>query len=87
MTGTVTDRNLMLEQQGKRVRVEKSDGSHVWALTIVHVVDVGEKHELRLANRDDKTHKPDWALSQKLWEAIEPAEPNDLNCQYALTIK
>lgn len=86
MTGQVTDRSLMLEQQGKRVRVEKSDGSHVWALTIVHVVDA-DKHELRLCNRDDKTHKPDWVLSQKLWEAIEPAEPNDMNCQYEITIK
>lgn len=86
MQGDVTDRNLMLEQQGKRVRVEKSDGSHVWALTIVHVVDE-HGHSLRLCNRDDKTHKPDWALSQKLWEAIEPAEKNDLNCEYEITIK
>lgn len=86
MTGQVTDRKLMLEQQGKRVLVSKTDGSRTWALTIVHVVDV-DKHELRLTNRDDKTRKPDWALSQKLWEAIEPAEANKLNCQYALTIK
>lgn len=86
MTGQVNDRNLMLDHQGKRVRVEKSDGSHVWALTIVHVIDA-DKHELRLCNRDSKDHKPDWTLSQKLWEAIEPAEKNDLNCEYTLTIK
>ena len=86
MTGDVTDRSLMLEHQGKRVRVEKSDGSRVWALTIVHVVDE-RGHSLRLCNRESKDHKPDWPLSQKLWEAIEPAEKNDLNCEYALTIK
>ena len=86
MTGQVNDCNLMLEQQGKRVRVEKSDGSHVWALTVVHVVGV-DKHELHLCNREHKSGKPDWALTQKLWEAIEPAEKNDLNCEYALTIK
>jgi len=86
MNGNVTDRNLMLEQQGKRVRVEKSDGSHEWAMTIVHVVDTGG-HSLRLVNREAKDHKPDWALSQKLWEAVEPAEKNDMNCEYALTIK
>jgi len=86
MTGNVTDRNLMLDQQGKRVRVDKSDGSRVWALTIVHVVDA-DKHVLHLVNREDKIRKPDWVLSQKLWEAIEPAETNNLNCEYALTIK
>lgn len=86
MTGNVTDRNLMLEHQGKRVLVAKEDGSRHWALTIVHVVD-GDKHELRLANRDSKDHKPDWPLRQAMWESIEPAEPNKLNCDYEVTIK
>jgi hypothetical protein len=86
MTGDVTDRDLMLAQQGKRVLVAKADGSRHWALTIVHVVDAAIR-ALRLVNRDDKSRQPDWALSQKLWEAIEPAEANNLNCEYELSIK
>ena len=86
MTGDVTDRALMLAQQGKRVLVAKADGSRRWALTIVHVVGEASR-SLRLANRDDKSRQPDWALSQKLWEAIEAAGDNKLNCEYELSIK
>lgn len=87
MNGDVNNKRLMVDQQGKRVHVLKSDGSKEWALTIVHVIDVGGVETLRLTNRDEKAHKPDWALTQKLWDAIEPAEPNKLNCELELTIK
>ena len=90
MTGDVASRDLMLEQQGRRVFVAKADGSgKTWALTIVHVIDTGDRRELRLVNRDSKDRKPDWLLAQKLWDAIQPfgAESNKLNCQYQLTIR
>ena len=86
MEGDVTRRETMRLLQGKRVRVVKQDGSREWALTIVRVLD-GARQELRLVNRDSKAKKPDWALTQKLWDAIEPAERNDLNCGYEVTIK
>lgn len=86
MTGNVTDLNLILAQQGKRVLVAKVDGSRHWALTIVHVVDVAAR-SLRLVNREDKSRQPDWTLSQRLWDAIEAAGPNDLKCEDQLSIK
>jgi hypothetical protein len=74
----------MLAEAGKRVRVSKADGSKSWALTLVEVVDIDNRRELRLCNRS-KPFKPDWSVSQRLWEAVVPAQDDE--CDYRLTIK
>jgi hypothetical protein len=83
MKGSVSDRNLMLEEQGRRVFV--TQGKESWVLTIVHLVDVGDHHELRLTNRDPKSGKPDLLLTQEMWNVIEPTTKVE-HCHYVLKL-
>jgi len=85
MTGAVTDRNRMLEIQGDRVLLHKL-GVPARVLTIVHAVNE-TGHELRLVNREDKSGKPDWPISQKLFEAIHPAKDNKAKAVWEVTVK
>lgn len=86
MTSDVTDPEVMYEHQGQKVFVFKSSTQAQYVLTLVRVLDIG-KQELRLTNREIKSGKPDWPVSQRLWEAIQKAEANPYGCQMELTIK
>lgn len=70
----VTNVDVMRELQGDRVVVLKLIGQELQmthVLTVVRVVDV-DRQELRLVNRENKTHKPDWPLSQAMLDHFKP---------------
>ena len=83
----------ILALQGDRVLVhwrwaDGTDGGDL-PLTFIHVVDVDHR-ELRLVNRDEREHEPDWLVKPELLariEPIEPAEPNQFNCKWKLRVK
>jgi hypothetical protein len=86
MTGNVTDSSIFWQYQGDQVLVRRGEAECV--LTLVRVVDTTGQ-QLRLVNRSNGVRKPDWAISQKLWEAIHPA-PAELEAEgikWALTVK
>lgn len=85
MKGDITNPEVMLAHQGDRVLVLR-EGKPDTALTLVRVMDIG-KQRMRLCNREDKTHKPDWAVDNEIWAAIEPARPNKLGCKWELLIE
>ncbi len=85
MKGSVASVDVMLAHQGDRVLLLKP-GKPDRAFTLVHVVDT-TGHQFRLVNRDDKTRKPDWALSQLIWDAMSPARPNKLDCKWEVTVR
>lgn len=83
MKGSVNNRDNIIQVQGDRVLVLKNGEKRVF--TFVHLVsETG--HELRLVNREVKAHKPDWEVSQKLWEAIEPAPTNPDQAKWAVEV-
>jgi hypothetical protein len=86
MTGNVTDAKMFVEYQGDLVLVHRPKSFDL-LMTIVHVVD-GDGHHLRLCNREASDHRPDWAISQKLWDAIRPnsAEWKEQGVKWWLTI-
>lgn len=85
MTRDINDPIVRLEVQGDRVLVHQTSTDKTYVLTIVHVIDF-DKHELRLVNRD-KTGKPDWPLSQRLFDALRPAPENKDQAKWLLNIK
>jgi len=85
MTSDISDRAVMCEEQGRRVLV--SEGTQRWVLTIVHVIDIGDRHELRLVNRDAKSGQPDLLLTPKMWQAMTPVlAPKGENYRYTLSL-
>jgi len=87
MTGDVKSVETMLKVQGERVLVhwEEEDDSGILVSTFVHVVDVNGR-QLRLVNKEDRNGQPDWAVSQKLLESIEPAPSNAHQARWQLRI-
>ncbi len=85
----VTDPNTILEYQGDRVMVFKHQGAELvraHVLTIVNVVNI-DNRVLYMTNRDSKTHKPDWPLTQALFDHLRPAGANKEQAKWALTVK
>ena len=82
----------MIAIQGDRVLLhwtmaDNSEESGDMVLTVVHVVDIDDRRELRLVNREDKTFSPDWPLSQKLLAAMQPCPTNAFNARWKLRAK
>lgn len=87
----------MLDVQGDRVLIvghgpdREDELYHV--LTIVHVVEGTQKdksdavHSLRLINRDDKSRKPDWLLTQKIVDHFQEAPLNSEGAKWMLYVK
>jgi len=88
MTGDVKSVDTMLKVQGQRVLLFWRDGEESGAVvcTFVHVIDVDRRRELRLVNKDERSHEPDWPVGQKSFDAIRPAAPNKFNAQWQLNI-
>ncbi len=92
----VTDPKTILEYQGDRVLVLKhrqidslqvgTEQALAYVLTIVNVVNA-DNRTLYLTNRDSKTHKPDWPLTQALFDHLRPAGENKEQAKWALTVK
>lgn len=71
MTGSATDSSNYWTVQGDRVLVSRQ-GYDDRVFKIVRAVDTGSE-QLRLINEAGRN--PDWALTQKLWDALKPAPP------------
>lgn len=85
----MTDPKTILEHQGDRVLVFKNTGAElalVHVLTMVNVVHL-DKRELHLTNRESKTGKPDWVLTQALFDHFRPAGENKEQAKWAVTVK
>lgn len=89
----ITSKDTMRELQGDRVVVLTHDVDGVLyvahVLTLVRLIDL-DHEELRMVNRDSKRHKPDWPLSQAMFDHFKPADPEDrdkLQAKWQVTIK
>lgn len=82
MRGSVTDRSVIRNVQGDRVLVLRGDEM----LLMTFVNKIGETSQLRLVNREVKAHRPDWRVTQELWEAIEPAPENKLQAKWFVEV-
>jgi hypothetical protein len=79
----------MLAIQGDRVLVYNHvDASLqlVYVLTVIRVIDV-DRQEMRLINREGKTHKPDWLFTQKWYDSLRPARANKEGAKWEVTLK
>lgn len=89
MSMSVTDLETIQKYQGDRVMIFKHMGDELvkaHVLTAVCVVD-SHKCELHLTNHDSASHKPDWLLTQALFDHFRPAGNNKEQAKWALTIK
>jgi hypothetical protein len=85
----VTDPKTILEHQGDRVLVFKNNGvdlAMVHVLTMVNVVEL-DRRVLHLTNRESKSSKPDWVLTQALFDHFRPAGENKEQAKWAVTVK
>lgn len=67
---------------------EQGNLAVAYLLTLVHVVD-GNKHEMRMVNRDSKTRKPDWPLTQVWFDKLRQVDPasNKQGARWEVTLK
>jgi hypothetical protein len=83
--GDITSPEVMVHYQGDRVLVHRTTLASDIVLTLVRVMTT-DKQQMRLCNREDKTHKPDWVMTQAMWEATLPAKPNKEGCKWELSV-
>ena len=79
----------MLAIQGDRVLVYNHvDGSLLlnYVLTLIRVIDV-DRQEMRMVNREGRTHKPDWLFTQKWHDSLKLAEKNQYGAKWQVTLK
>lgn len=80
----------MREFQGDRVIVYKhaptGERELSWVMTMVRVVEP-DKQALHLTNRESKRCKPDWPLTQALFDALRPAGQNKHQAKWEITVK
>lgn len=85
----ITDPKSMMILQGDRVIVYKHgiNGELIefHVMTIVRVM--GDRQELRLVNRDNKTRKPDWPFTQDWYDSLRKAEENKVRAKWQVTLK
>jgi hypothetical protein len=71
-----------MELQGNRVLVPGNSKKEALLLTIVHVVDVGDRRELHLVNKEEKS-KESCLLTQELADRLVPLK-DDPRAQWQL---
>lgn len=81
----VTKIDTMRDYQGDRVLLFRH-GVLAHVMTVVRVVHP-DKQELHLTNRECKSHKPDWPLTQALFDHFKPAPANAEQAKWQLSVK
>ena len=86
----ITQPENMREVQGDRVLVfkqaEGGEPVHAYTLTLVRLMG-GGRQEMRLVNRESRTHEPDWAFTQKWYDRLKPARENKVRAKWEVTVK
>lgn len=85
----ITQVDTMREVQGDKVVVYTQENGTLEArhlLTLIRVVDQ-EKQELHLVNREKRSAKPDWPLTQAFFDHLRPAAENKFEATWEITVK
>ena len=80
-----------LALQGERVILwhRRADGNvrRSCVLTLVQVRDLTQPPEMHLINREDKSRRPDWVLTERHYASMQPAPAgNKQQAQWQLTL-